>query len=339
MILLPATCFAQLGGSFSFDYANLPFHAKQIALGGYNISATGQDVNMFLANPALLADSVKDKLSFSYHPYFANASATNLAYAKEFSKAGLWGIGVQNISYGTFDLTDATGAQLGTFKANELLLYLSHARKVNHFSFGASMKFAQSSIENYQSSGVLLDFGGAFIHPTKDLRIGLLVKNLGFALSSYTATEEFEMPLDVQLGISIKPEKMPLRFSLTAHHLQMFNIAYEDPNNIGKVDALGNPIQEEISFADKLSRHFVLGGEFVFSRNLNFRLGYNFLRRRELALDDRQASVGLSWGFMLRIKKLEFSFARSSQFIGEGVNAFTLTLNTKDFFKKKTVIE
>ena len=147
------------------------------------------------------------------------------------------------------------------------------------------------------------------------------------------------MPLDIQLGVSFKPERMPLRLSITAHQLQNFDIAFDDPSDDGKVDALGNPLDEEISFADKLARHFTLGGEFVFSKNLNLRVGYNFLKRRELALESRQALVGFSFGFMVRIKKFEFAFSRNTQFVGGGVSAFTLTLNTKDFFKKKRVIE
>ncbi|MFT5617549.1 MAG: hypothetical protein ACI85I_000772 [Arenicella sp.] len=339
LLFLPFLANAQLGGSSSFDYLSLPTNAKQIALGAYNITASAQDVNMFLANPALLADSLQEKLSFSFHPYYADAKAVSLAYAHEFKKAGVWGMGIQNIGYGDFELTDASGAVLGSFDANELALTISHGRKIKHFALGASMKLAQSNIANYSSSGLFFDVGGAFLHPTKDLRIGWAVKNAGFVLSSYTDTENFEAPLDVQVGFTFKPKKMPLRVSLTAHHLQEFDIAYDDPSDDGKTDALGNPINEEITFADKLSRHFVIGGEFVISKNLNARFGYNFLRRRELALDNRQATTGFSYGCMLRIKKMEFAFSRSARFIGGGVNAFTLILNTKEFFKKKRVIE
>ena len=332
-------CFAQLGGSTSFDFLNLPSNARSIALGGQNITSSGQDVNMLVANPALLVDSTVDKLSFSYYPYYADAKSTQVAYAKELKKLGTWGVSIQNISYGDFDQTNSSGQVVGTFKASDFALTIAHARKLGHFAMGASLKVVQSSIETYSAAGLLLDIGSVFIHPEKDLKFGLTIKNLGFALSTFTSSQDYEMPLDIQLGLTFKPEKMPLRFSVTAHQLQQFDIAFDDPSDDDKVDALGNPLDEKASFADKLARHFTLGGEFVFSKNLNFRVGYNFLKRRELALDSRQGMVGFSFGFMMRIKRLEVAYARNTQFIGGGVNAFTVTLNTQELFKKKRVIE
>ena len=64
--IIQFSCSAQLGGSTTFEYLNLPNNARSIALGGQNITSSGQDVNMFTANPALLVDSVADKVSFSY---------------------------------------------------------------------------------------------------------------------------------------------------------------------------------------------------------------------------------------------------------------------------------
>ncbi|MGB0521750.1 MAG: type IX secretion system protein PorQ [Flammeovirgaceae bacterium] len=336
--LVALSCFAQLGGSTSFGFLNLPTHARTIALGGQNITSSDQDVNMMTSNPALLVDSVANKLSVSYYPYFADVHSSAISYAHSFKKAGLWGINVQNISYGTFDQTNALGQVTGTFQGSELAVTISHARKIEHFALGANLKLAQASLDTYRASGVFLDVGSVFIHPKKDFKFGLVIRNLGFSLGSFTPSQEFSMPLDIQLGLSFKPQRMPLRFSITANQLQQFDIAFDDPSDDGKVDALGNPLDEKASFTDKLSRHFTLGGEFVFSKNLNLRFGYNFLKRRELAIESRQAMVGFSFGFMIRIKKLEVAYSRNTQFVGGGVNAFTVTLNTKDIFKKKRVI-
>lgn len=337
IISLP--CFGQLGGSNTFSFLHLPTTARSIALGGQNITSSGQDVNMFVANPALLVDSTEHKASFNYYPYYADAKQVAFAYARSFKKAGLWGISMQNLSYGNFVQTNTSGQVTGTFTGNQLALIISHARKIQHFSLGANLKLASSSLESFSASGVFLDIGSVFIHPKKDLKFGLAIKNLGLPLSTYSATQDFKMPLDIQLGLTFKPERMPLRISITAHQLQQFDIAFDDPADDGKVDALGNPLDEKASFADKLSRHFTLGGEFVFSQNLNLRFGYNFLKRRELALENRQAMVGFSFGFMIRVKKMELAYSRNLQFVGGGVNAFTLTLNTKQLFKKKRVID
>ena len=44
-------------------------------------------------------------------------------------------------------------------------------------------------------------------------------------------------------GPSIKPEHLPLRFSITAHHLQQLDIVYLDPNQRGQLDENGEEVK------------------------------------------------------------------------------------------------
>ncbi|MEN7549625.1 type IX secretion system protein PorQ [Rapidithrix thailandica] len=330
---------AQIGGIADFEFLHLPVSAKQSALGGTNVSAAGKEVSMFMANPALLRDSTDRHLALSFYNYYADIQNYNLAYTHHFKKTGTWGFGIQYLNYGEFEGYDAFENATGVFQAKDYALTLSHAHQLSVFSLGLNAKFVHSNIETYNATGLLFDIGGAFIHPDKDLVIGLTFKNLGFAFQSYTPQHSFRMPFDVQAGITYKPERMPMRLSVTIHHLHQFDIAYQDPSQRARLDALGNPIEEEISFADKLARHFIIGGEFVLSKNFQLRAAYNFLRRRELRLEQRSGLAGISLGVMLRVKRLEFAYARETHHLAGGVNNFTLTLNTKGLIKKKKVIE
>lgn len=343
LLLLVFYCFqlqAQVGGQDNFEFLNLPVNARQNALGGINISSYQNDGSMFLANPALLTDSTDLDLSLNYIGYYAQTQQSTLAFSNSFKKWGTWGVGIQYVNYGNFDGYDINGLPTGEFNASEYQVSITHSHQVGHFRLGGALKFANSSIERFQANGLLVDFGGAFIHPQKDFIVGIVLKNIGFQLSSYYEGQNFDMPLDIQIGASFKPDEMPLRLSVTAHHLQQFDIAYQDPNNSSQVDIFGQTIVDKISFADKLSRHFVIGGEFVFSKNFNLRVGYNFLSRNELSIENRRGLSGFSLGAMARFKKFEIAYSNNIRHIVGGTQNISIIIHTSTFInRKKTIIE
>lgn len=63
---------------------------------------------------------------------------------------------------------------------------------------------------------------------------------------------------------------MPLRFSLSAHHLRNFSLTYTDTTF-----AHQNLFTTRKTIADEIACYFVLGGEFLLSKNLVARAGYN----------------------------------------------------------------
>ena len=105
------------------------------------------------------------------------------------------------------------------------------------------------------------------------------------------------------------------------------------------LDANGNPIIEEKKFFDKLARHFVLGGEFLLSKGFNIRLGYNHLINREMKVRDISGLRGFSFGFMVKVKAFEFSFAQGSYHVGTGRSFFTLSSDLGKVFKKKRTVK
>ncbi|MEH0158346.1 type IX secretion system protein PorQ [Limibacter armeniacum] len=332
--------YAQIGGVGTFDFLNLPSTSRQLALGGVNVTSAGVDMDMFWANPALQNEDMDRQVALNYYSYYADIGQTSLSYGQQAGKSGFWRAGMQYIGYGSMDAYDETGASLGTFQVKDFAFIVSNAHKVGPFSLGTNLKFAYSGIGDYQSTGLFMDMGGAFIHPDKDLVIGMVFKNIGFPFSEFSSTQQFRMPFDSQIGISFKPEQMPVRLSVTYHHLHEFDIAYDDPSQDGQIDAFGNEINEDVSFADKLSRHFVLGGEFVLGKVVNLRFGYNFLRRREMVLEGQGGLAGASMGAMLNVRKFRFSYTRAWHHVAGGVNSFSLIADTRSLFtRKKKVID
>ena len=143
------------------------------------------------------------------------------------------------------------------------------------------------------------------------------------------------MPLDVQLGTSFKPEHLPFRFSFTAHHLQQLDIVYLDPNQRGQLDENGEEIKPRKTLGDKIARHFVVGGELLLSKNLNVRLGYNHLQRRELRLENTSGGAGFSFGVMLRISQFQLDYTHAGYHASGGANYFTIARNLDSLFKKQ----
>ncbi|MFD1186703.1 type IX secretion system protein PorQ [Pontibacter rugosus] len=326
---------AQIGGQRGFLFLELPNSAKLAALGGVNITAGAQDVSMVSANPALLSEEMDRQLSLSYVGYLADIKQSNLAYAFKSEKYGRWAASINYLNYGDFVQRDPTGMELGTFNVNDYTLALSHAREAEAFTIGATAKVAVSSIAGNKAVGILADAGAVFKHPEKDFTVGLAFKNVGYQVKTYDGGERQQMPWDAQLGLSYKPEHMPVRLSLTAHRLYQFDIVYLDPNAPGKLDENGNEVKEEKTLGDKIARHFVVGTEFVFSKNFQLRAGYNHLRRKELRLDTKAGGVGFSVGAMLRVRSFELNYGSAFFHPSGATHYVTIGTNTSTFLKKK----
>ncbi|WP_051718951.1 type IX secretion system protein PorQ [Hymenobacter sp. IS2118] len=325
----------QLGGGKVFPFLDLPVGAQQAALGGHNVSSRNDDPSMLFANPALLNPDMDGRLALSYVAYVADIKQSTGAYVFNTEKYGRLGVGITYLNYGSLESYDAAGNSLGTFGVNEYTVGVSDAYTKGKFTFGATAKLAVSSIAGDRSFAGVGDVGVVFKNPTQDFTVGLAAKNLGFQFSPYPGTDRGPLPLDVQLGATIKPEHMPLRISLTAHHLQQWDIQYLDPNQRGPID--GNNVEQKPkkSFGDNLARHFTASAALVLSNNFNLRVGYNHLQRRELRLENTSGSAGLSFGVMLKISGFQLDYTHAVLQAAGSSEYFTLSRNLDSLFKKK----
>lgn len=327
--------FGQVGGQTSFDFLTVTDNARIAALGGENISTKDQDPNLFNYNPALMNDSMYKCFSINYLPFYADVKKTSFSYVFPFKNTGRWGVNFQYLDYGQLYSTDASGNELGEFNAGDWALTIGKSHKIDKITLGANLKFAGSGIYTYSATAALLDVGGVWEHPTKDFRISLLMKNMGVVLKDYTPNSESITPFDIQAGFSYKLEHMPLRFSMTLHHLYAFDIVYLDPLRQTTFDEDGNEIAEEKKFFDKMARHMVFGGEFVMSKNFHIRLGYNYLRRQELRIESKSGGAGFSFGLMMRIKAFELNFTRAYYHVVGGTTMLTLTSDLNRILRKR----
>jgi hypothetical protein len=128
---------------------------------------------------------------------------------------------------------------------------------------------------------------------------------------------------------------MPVRFSLTAHHLQQWDIQYLDANERGQLDENNEEIKPKKSFGDNLARHFTASAALVLGKGLNVRVGYNHLMRRELRLENTSGSAGLSFGIMLKLAGFQLDYTHATLQAAGSSQYFTLARNLDSLFKKK----
>lgn len=316
LCLLSSLAIAQVSGESSFGVLQLPSGARSSALGGVVIALPG-DVTLVADNPALL-DSVKSgDFAFAYSPFFGGINHLNVAGAFDISNVGTFGIGIAYVDYGDFTERDLIGTDLGTFKPRDLMIRVSKSHRIGPFVLGANLKYANTSIAGYSSNALMTDLGGFYQKPGSQLTFSMVLKNLGTSFSNF-ATSQPELPLDLHMGVSFKPEHMPARFSLAAYNFVDSDLTYFGQS----IDSEENP-----AVFQEVFRHINLGMELLIGNALNVLIGYNHLRNQELRLAQGGFGAGFSWGFMARIKKMEIRFSRATYHAAGGMSTFSVQGN------------
>ncbi|HTF17957.1 MAG TPA: type IX secretion system protein PorQ [Chryseolinea sp.] len=324
LICCSLNALAQNAVRKSFEFLQVPTAARLAALGGVNVSLTDRDINFVQFNPALVGDTLSGVASVNYQFYVAGIGNSSIVYAHDFARAGVITFGVQHLSYGWISSFDATGTEIGEFKAGETAITISKAHQIGNFRLGASVKFASSNLAGYRANALLFDVGGVFVHPNKRLTVGLSVRNAGFRLSDYSSTSDTRLPVDVQVGTTFKPEHMPVRFSVTAYRLTS-PVAYYD-----SLSGLPKP-----STFDQVFRHLNFAGEILVHRNVDLMVGYNYGVHQELKLTDSGGGAGLTFGFSVRVRALEFTCSRSGYVAGQAGYAFSLSQDINKLLRRR----
>ncbi|HET9486920.1 MAG TPA: type IX secretion system protein PorQ [Chryseosolibacter sp.] len=317
--------WAQIGGRQAYDFLQLPVHARLSALGGINVSLADKDINFLHNNPALAGDTLNGFVSAAYQFYVGNVGNAMFSYAHDFKRFGQLLAGIQHTSYGRIQGFDESGTETLEYYSGETAILIGKTHRIGHFRLGATMKAVFSNIAGYRATAMMLDLGGIFLHPDQDITIGVALKNMGITLSDYHETASSNVPFDVQAGMTVKPEHMPLRFSVTGYHLVRSGLLYDDPDLSGK----------KPSSFKRLFSHINMGAEILLHKNANVLVGYNYLLHQALIMGDGGTGAGLSFGFSLFVKPVEFVFSRSAYSIGNAAYSFTLSTNTNQILKMR----
>lgn len=326
---------AQKGGESTYSFLGLTTSARVAALGGELVSLKDDDINMVFHNPGLLTSGMHNNLSLNYVNYFAGVNYGYASYGYSIEGIGNFAAGMHYVNYGTFDRTDELGEYQGTFRASEYAMNLVYSRSFldTSLTVGVNLKPIFSSLEQYTSWGIALDLGASYYLPSSLTTFGVVFKNMGTQITSYTGRRE-SLPFEIQAGITQGLAHAPFRFSLTFQHLERWDLSYTVPEEENPIFSGNEADQSGFDvFADNLMRHLVFGTEFLLGKNFHVDLGYNYKRRKEMMVNARPGMVGFSWGFGFRVSKFHIAYGRASYHLAGGTNIFSLTTNLSEFYR------
>ena len=328
-----------MGGAGVYQFLYLTNSPRVAALGGNNITLNESDPALAYQNPALLNDSMNKHLALNYVNYFSDINYGYVGYAFNMPKYGNASIGIHHINYGKFCNADEAGVVSGKFYAAEYALNLMFSRSLDSaFRIGVNLKPVYSVLEHYKSFGLVADAGITYVNNKRQLSFALVLKNFGTQVTSYYSGHQEPIDFDLQFGVSKKLKYAPLRISITAQHLENWNLTYTDPQILlSSADLITGETKKQSKLSIKggeLMRHLIVGTEIVLSKNFYVGLGYNYQRRKEMLVETRPFMVGTSWGFGFRISKFHFSYARASYHLAGSSNLFAISTNLGDFYKK-----
>ena len=344
LLLISFLSDAQIGGTNTYEFLNVPISARVAGLGGSVIAVKDNDPTLAISNPSLLNSEMTGMATFSYLNYFSDINHGFFSYARDFNKVGTFSAGIRYLDYGTFVETDEGGNELGKFTAAEYALVLGWGKQIDsNFSVGANLKPVYSNLYLYNSIGIALDFSGTYDNKQKGFTSAVVIKNVGTQLSPYVEGGEKEpIPFEIQAGISKKFKHMPFRVSLDMIQLQNWNLAYNDSileTNSSNLSDEEKSERNKTGIIGETFRHMVIGGEFVPSKSFMLRFGYSFKRRAELALDSKPGLIGFSWGIGFRIKKFHVSYGSAKYHLAGPSNHFTITTNLSEYYKKEVNVK
>lgn len=331
---------AQIGGQHAFEFLNLTQSSRVTALGGTLASVIDDDITLGLSNPAVLNEKMHSQVSFNHNFHFADISHGFVVGGYHHTKLKTtFQLGFNYVNYGNFVRADILGNQQGEFDSGESAITLGAARAINErMRAGVNIKFANSSFDIYNATGLAADVGLTYDNPESQFTVGLIAKNMGGTLNSFTDRRE-SLPFDMQIALSKRFKYLPFRFTMTMHHLHQWSLRLDEANQSDQINFLGGETIEQSQFSkglDNLFRHFIFSGEFLIgsAENLKLRLGYNHMRRKELSVSEFRSLSGFSVGLGFKVNRFRIDYGLGYYHLAGAVNHLSFSVNLDSFFKK-----
>lgn len=231
LLLLPIMVTAQKvtkTGTTAAKFLSIGIGPRANSMGGA-FSSISDDATAIYWNPAGISYSDKFQALFTYSSLFADIKLNYFGLIVPAGDIGNFAVSVTAINYGELKVTtesqpEGTGE---TFTPGSYSFGLSYARNITEdFIVGATAKLVTESIYNSNATGVSFDIGTIFKTPFYGIRFASAITNYGTKMQisgddllirydvdpqragsnntvdANIATEKFDLPLKLQIGIS-----------------------------------------------------------------------------------------------------------------------------------------
>lgn len=288
-------------GGKSMQFLNIPVSARAAALGGENISIVEDDYTLASQNPALLACVSDKNISLNYMNYIKGVNIANAGYSSFINDRLGWAVSATYMDYGKMTKADVAGIKAGTFGAKDMSFNATFAYEFNdYWSGGVAGKVIYSHYDSFSSFGMGIDLGLNYYNESNDFSLSLTARNMGGQIVSFNGKRE-AMPFNLLLGFSKRLAHAPLRVSVTMQDLTNWETSAASQADGKKEKGL-----------TKLLNHFVIGLDFLPTKNVYVALGYNLKRANEMKINGSGHMAGFSAGAGVSIRsfKVGASYAR-----------------------------
>lgn len=287
----------------AYNFLRLPVSAHVAALGGDNTTLIEDDPTLIFHNPALINNVTDRTMNLNLMTYMKGATTASASYMQAAGERGTWGVIGQYMGYGSMKETTASGQQTGEFSAKDIAVGGSFAYALSErFTGGITAKFIASYIGQYNSLAAGVDLGLNYYDSEGELSLSAVARNLGGQLSAYE--DDFErMPLDLQVGITKRLLRSPLRLSASLVRLNDWEYGF--------------------------GKHIVIGADLLLSQQFYIAAGYNALRAAEMKIQEGDGSsahgAGLSIGAGLQLQKLKLNVAYAKYHVSSSSLVFNIS--------------
>ncbi len=189
---------ANTAGTATAGFLKLPSDARSAGMGEAVAGAARGPMALF-QNPAGLAGNWLTGFSFSHALLVEDISYDAAGAAVPLGKAGVVGLGVQYLSYGSMASLDNAGAAAGNLSPVDSAYSLGWGYNIDEdIKVGAVGKYIDSKIYGSAAS-TAMELG--LLISGEDLSLGLAAQNMGKGLKFNK--ESSPLPVNVRLGINI----------------------------------------------------------------------------------------------------------------------------------------
>lgn len=322
-------CIAQ-DGTTAYEFLNVTQSSHAYALGGVNLTVIDDDINLVEQNPALLGPEFETQAGLSYMRYLGGSNFMGARFTSPVNDHSAWAAGIQYFGYGSMTAADPDGTVTGTFSPSDIAFTGTFSHDINdNWRGGITMKFVYSSYEAYNAMAICADLGVNYYNPDNDFSFSFVMKNLGGQVKKFNENYN-KLPWDIQAGISKSLNNSPIRFSITAIHLNKWKLPYYDREN---ENSSTSELVKKNSFVSNLFRHLIFAAEYVPSEKFYIGLGYNYKTRTDMVTYARNFLSGFSVGAGLKVKAMGFGVALSQPHIGGTTFMFNLTASISEMMR------
>jgi long-subunit fatty acid transport protein len=224
----------QRAGISAFQFLKLGIGGRGSAM-GESFVAVANDVSALYWNPAGLVQFSDDQVMASHTEYVVDIKHDFFGAVYHLTDEDAVGASFSSLHMDDMEITTET-QPFGTgrfFSFGDVAAGLTYARRMtDHFSFGATIRYAEETIDVLRMRSVMVDLGTYYWTGIGTTRFAVVISNFGadvtpsgsvtqFNGQSVSAFQSFSLPTVFKLGIALDPvttEDQKLTTSIQLNH-------------------------------------------------------------------------------------------------------------------------